>query len=266
MANYRLFLSLLLFLICSTAASAQKINFSHKPYMGPVSGQGDALLVDLHELAKAFGMEVRESEGGWVVGKPPDAAQPKPGEALLNGQSLATVAGEIGPLVNLKDFAEAAGLTYNYDKPLETIDVGMGSKASGKAKAPASPLEFVPGKAIYINQKTPGVLVDLDSLVVRGKYTLLLWYKDDNKDPGYRSCQYKIDAFLKYDDVAVVKVNTGDHTTPLSQEYPGMVPRLEVYVPNGKKISIYNGHSMLPLCADPVGSLQEWKKRAPQFR
>lgn len=253
-----LLLALLLAVAIALPAGAQEIYLRNRPYKGPKSGRGAAVMVGLREIAQAFDLKVEEAEGRFYVGAPPEGGAA--GDVYVEGTKVACAPGTDGPLVNLKEFSEAAGLTYKYDKAMDSIDVVAGQKR--QTAGPAGVGETAASGAILINEKSPGALVDLNAFLVRGKYNLVLLYTRQIKDEGYRKTYTAMDVFTKYPDLQVIKVNMGDREkSPIAQKYPGMVPRVIVLNRALQRVEEWNGHSILSKCADPEAALASVRSR-----
>ena len=252
MSNSTLCYILVLFLLTSTL-SAQELYLRNRPFKGAVSGQGEALLVDLQELTSALELAVKESEGITLVGdSTTEGAQS--GDVVVEGQILKTTAAESGPMVNLKEFSQAAGLNYRFSREMNTVDVSL---PVAKGKVGAGAYAATGGAPVVINGSTPGELVDTEALIQRGKLTMFLWYKNGETDPGYKKCFTAVDVFAESPDVVLYKVNIGHPNTPLSKKFPGMVPRLVIVGKNGRLAGQYNGHSILQAVAAPESTIKQ---------
>ena len=117
----RFALVLSLALLCSLPAKAQPLYFRNRPFTGACNPAGDATTVDLKQFADIFGLSLRESDGGYAVGNTTET--PSPGQVLVNGQPVASTPAPTGIQVNLKELANAAGLTYRVNPALGSIDV-----------------------------------------------------------------------------------------------------------------------------------------------
>lgn len=253
--------ALLLASLFALPAAAQDVFVRNRPYEGPRQGQGAGLMVGLKEIAALFDLEVEEVEGRFCVGEGP-AEGAQPGEVWVAGTKVGSTPGADGPLVNLKEFAEAAELSYNYNKGLNTIDVTAArKKVPAAAGAPADQTVDKNG-AILVNQKTPGASFDLNTLIQPGKITVLLLYTLQVKDEGYRKTFTAVDAFTQFPDVTVVKVNMGDRErSPLAKRYPGMVPRVIVLNRARVAVETWNGHSILDKSRNPESTIAAVRAR-----
>jgi len=245
MKNTFLALSLVATLCLSLAA--EPIYVRNRPFKGPASGAGQAMLVGLKEFAAALELNVVEKNGGFLVDT--EEGEPKEGEVLVNGKSLMTVAGETGPAVNLKEFADAAGLIYRPNKSMGTIDISKapGGKSSAAASSPgaAAAAAATPGQAIILNQTTPGVYINLDSLLVPGKFTFIYLYKDGEKDKGYKDMYAWVDRFLKNPDIVLYKINIGYPGSPMAKSfYEQYAPRLLAYGKDKRFYTFAGGHGI----------------------
>lgn len=227
--------------LCASLA-AEPIYVRNRPFKGPASGQGQAMMVGLKEMAAALELNVVEKNGGYLVETA--EGEPKEGEVLVNGKPITAVAGETGIAVNLKELVEAAGLVYRPNKSMGTIDISKapGGKPTGTASAGGG----FPGKATVINASTPGAYVKLSDLPVKGMFTLILLYRDGEKDAGYKRCFSYVDGFLSNPEVVLYKVNVGRADSPMctSMESPA-TPRMLVYDKRGIYKTIFPGHSIL---------------------
>ncbi len=248
--------SLVLFLFLAQLAAAQELYVGNRPFEGPTSDRGSELKVGVRELAEALKLDLQEQEGLLVVGgsEVPDGASTG---VVVQGVVLELAPGADGPLVNLKQFAEAAGLTYRSNPDLGTIDVLAGQdKGSGGGGAVVAAPE---GEPTILNASTPGEMLNAESYIQPGKLNFFLWYKKGQSDAGYRSAFSAVDVLAKYPKVNLVKINVGEDSTPLAQKYPGMVPRL-IVVKNGRMVKQYNGHSLLRPLNNPEFFLEQmWK-------
>lgn len=231
---------ILLVLALTASLAAEPIYVRNRPFKGPASGSGPAIVVGLKEMAEALELRLVEKNGGYLIET--EEGEPKEGEVLVNGKSLSSTPGETGPTVNLKEFAEAAGLVYRPNKSMGTIDVSKGAATGSKTSAPGL-ATGTPGTATVFNQ---GNYVDLKSLVTRGSYTFILLYKDGYKDDGYRKIFSDVDQYLKNPDVVLYKVNIG---APGSAMYESVgnknSPQLLICDKSGALKTYSNGHSIL---------------------
>lgn len=257
---YRLPVILLIALLLSNALSAQEVYVRNKPFKGEVSGLGQDQRVNLEALATAVEMELKEVEGVLLIGEG-EASQGEPGQLVVNGKSLTLSDGDEGKMVNLKAFSEAAGLRYNHNRELGTVDISIPppeSKTAGGGKWSA--LVGSPGIVNHINQNDPGKLQDLDAILVAGRLNMVYFYKPGETDKSFKKTLKAVDAFLEYPEVVLYKVNMGHYQSPLAKKYPGRIPRLMVFW--GKRwVSTNNGHSIEFATDDPAGNMAEWRKR-----
>lgn len=237
-------LSITIAAILCTGLLAEPIYVRNKPFKGPASGSGAAMMVGLKEIAEALELPLLEKNGGFLVNS--EDGEPKEGEVLVGGKAVASVPGDSGPTVNLKEFVEAAGLVYRPNKAMGTIDISKAAASGNKAVVTAAP--GAPGVATVIKQP-PGSMVDVRSLLVRGSITVVLLYQDGYKDDGYKQIFTHVDGFLKRPDVAVYKVHKGSPGSPMWESLPTMSrtgsPQLLVFDKGGALKNIYNGHSIL---------------------
>ncbi|MFN8611404.1 MAG: hypothetical protein U0931_27915 [Vulcanimicrobiota bacterium] len=233
----------MLLLALAASLSAEPIFVRNRPFKGPASGNGPAMVVGLKEMAQALELNLVEKNGGYLIDS--GEGEPKEGEVLVNGKSLLSTPGETGPTVNLKEFAEAAGLVYRPNKAMGTIDISRGSSGATKVAGIGSAATGTPGVATVFNQN-PGSYIDLKSLVTRGSYTVILLYKDGYKDAGYKQVFSEVDAYLKNSEVVLYKVNIGQPGSPMSNSLRHTnTPQVLVFDKGGGLKDIYNGHSIL---------------------
>ena len=247
---------LVLLLFLTQLVSAQEVYVGNRPFDGPTSERGSELKVGVRELAEALELDLQEQEGLLVVdgSEIPDGATTG---VVVQGVVLELAPGAEGPMVNLKQFAEAAGLTYRSNSDLGTVDV-LASKEK-KAGAGGPIMTAAEGEPTVLNASSPGELLDAESYIQPGKLNFFLWYKKGQSDAGYRSAFSAVDVLAKYPNVNLVKINVGEDSTPLAQKYPGMVPRL-IVLKNRRLVKQYNGHSLLRPLKDPEFFLdQMWK-------
>lgn len=209
------------------------------------------MTVGLKEVAEVFELPISEVNGGYSVGSP---SEPGPGEVWVNGTQVTAVEDASGIQVNLKEFAEAAGLLYKPNREVGSIDVSLGPARRSGGQLPAAS----GGTVSHYNQTTPGQPVDLRSLIPSGVTTFLLVYRDGYSDTRYRQYAHLVDQAAKTSDIAVIKVNAGPPSSPLSlQLRMGNSPRLYLFAPNRACWSIYNGHSMDPILMNPSTGVEE---------
>lgn len=245
---------LLLVLALAASLAAEPIYVRNRPFKGPASGSGANIVVGLKEMAAALELKLVEKNGGYLIET--EEGEPKEGEVLVNGKSLTSTAGETGPTVNLKEFAEAAGLVYRPNKSMGTIDISKGAASGSKSSAPGL-ATGTPGTATVFSQ---GTYVDLKSLVTRGSYTVILLYKDGYSDAGYRSIFKEVDQYLKNPEVVLYKVNIGAPGSPMYESVLNKnSPVLLIFDKSGGMKRIYNGHSILNSFARELQSLPSLK-------
>jgi hypothetical protein len=237
----------------SCLVDAQEVYFRNKPFSGPTSGSWDKLLVGLTETAKIFELVQRQEAGAYIVGTPPDSPASS-GQVVVNGVVVTAEPGESGPLVNLREFAEAAGLTYKVNREFGGIDV---TKPVAKAGASAATVNEGGGGAIELNKDTPGALLDLESLRTPGVVTLFYMYKANEKDKGYKASYDQVDVFANRKGVVLYKINVGSKDSPLGLKYPGMLPRLETQLLKNRRTVAWNGHSISQATKSPDSFLND---------
>ncbi|MBN9420341.1 MAG: hypothetical protein J0I12_33140 [Candidatus Eremiobacteraeota bacterium] len=237
--------------------AAEPVFVRNKPFKGPSSGSGAALMVGLKEIAEALELTVVEKNGGFLVNT--EEGEPKDGEVLVGGKPVASAPGDAGVTVNLKEFVEAAGMVYRPNKSMGTIDVSKGSAAGSKSTAGAA--LGAPGVAVVVQQNA-GSYVNVRSLAVRGSFTVVLLYQDGYKDAGYKSMFSKVDGFLKRSDVAVYKVKKGFPGSPMFESLPkesqGGNPQLLIFDKSGVLKRAYNGHSITEAIPNGVDGLSDF--------
>jgi hypothetical protein len=248
---------LLLILALTAGLAAEPIYVRNRPFKGPASGSGAAMVVGLKEMAAALELKLVEKNGGYLIDT--EEGEPKEGEVLVNGKSLSSTPGETGPTVNLKEFAEAAGLVYRPNKAMGTIDIAKGA-ATGSKAAGSSLATGTPGTATVLNS---GNYIDLKSLVTRGSYTFILLYKDGYKDAGYRRIFNEVDVYLKNPEVVLYKVNIGAPGSAMSESVGNRnSPQLLLFDKSGGLKCFYNGHSILGAEASITSQLPLFKDSA----
>jgi hypothetical protein len=234
--------------------SAEPIYVRNKPFQGPASGSGAAIMVGLKEICEVLELPIVEKNGGFLVSS--EEGEPDYGEVLVGGKAVTSAPGDAGVTVNLKEFVEAAGMVYRTNKSLGTIDISKGAASGSKASAGVPP--GAAGVATVIKQP-PGSYVDIRSLVVRGSNTVVLLYQDGYKDAGYKSIFSYVDGFLKRPDVAVYKVHKGFPGSAMWESLPRVSrtgnPQLLVFDKGGALKNIYNGHSILSSVPSAVEGL-----------
>lgn len=241
-------------LLCIGPATAQDLYFRNKPFKGPTSGSWDSMMVGLKEAAQVFELPLKEEGGVYLVGAS-QAAGATSGQVVVEGKVVGSQPGETGPLVNLKEFAAAAGLTYKPNREMGGIDVAKPVNRGGASGSMASS----PGTSTDINKSDPGALVDLEPLIGSG-YVILYMYKQPEPDKGYKASYNEVDGFASAAGVTVYKINVGNRDTPLGQKYPGMLPRMMVY--RGRmNIQTYNGHSINTAAKDPEKTMTQLRKK-----
>ena len=115
-----MFLLFLMLLFCQPCF-AQDVYISNHLFKGPVSESGAQMKVGLRELATALDLSFEEKDGLWVF-EGSEIPQGADKGIVIEGKVLEYSEGDGGPMVNLKEFAEAAGLTYRTNSDLATID------------------------------------------------------------------------------------------------------------------------------------------------
>lgn len=242
--------------LLATPGFGEQIYLRNRPFKGPSAGTGASMTVGLKEVAEAFELPVAEVNGGFSVGS---ASEPGPGQVWVNGTQVSATEDAAGIQVNLKEFAEAAGLLYKPNREMGSIDVSLGApKGSGKQVFAASA-----GSVSHYNQTTPGQPLDVRSLIPSGVTTFLLVYRDGYSDARYRAYVNLVDNAAKLPDVAVLKVNAGPQSSPLSQEMRmTLSPRLYLFAPNRACWSIYNGHSIDAILVNPSLGVEEVKTKS----
>lgn len=237
------FLAITLAAALCTGLPAEPIYVRNKPFKGPASGSGAAIMVGLKEIAEALELPLVEKNGGFLVNS--EEGEPQDGEVLVGGKPVASAPGDAGITVNLKEFVEAAGMVYRPNKSLGTIDISKGAASGTKTSASVSP--GAPGVATVIKQP-PGSYVNVRSLVVRGSFTVVLLYQDGYKDAGYKKIFTEVDGFLKRPDVAVYKVHKGYPGSAMWESLPNVSrtgsPQMLIFDKSGALKQIYNGHSI----------------------
>jgi hypothetical protein len=248
--------TIFLSLIVLGSVSAQELYIRNDPFEGPVAGSGADLLVGLTELAEALEFEFREADGVYFLDDT-QAAGAVAGDVVIEGQALKSSPGESGPMVNLKSFAELAGLRYVLNRELGTIDITMTDAAmkGGRTELASQ------GHPIIINKDTPGELVeDLNSLIVPGKLNFFLWYVPGQSDSGYRAAFREVDRLVDIEGVVLYKINVGHKNSPLAKAYPGMLPRL-IVVKGRRAVAAYNGHSINSALKNPEGLVESMRRK-----
>ena len=251
------FLTLTLAAAFCLPLSAEPVYVRNKPFKGPASGSGAALMVGLKEIAEALELTVVEKNGGFLVHS--EEGEPKEGEVLVGGKPVASAPGEAGVTVNLKEFVEAAGMVYRPNKAMGTIDVSKGAASGSKPTAGAP--QGAAGVATVI-QQPPGTYVNVRSLVVRGSTTVVLLYQDGYKDAGYKAIFSQVDGFLKKPSVAVYKVNKGFSGSAMFDSLPdasrGGSPQVLIFDKSGALKHVYNGHSIQGAIPNAVDGLENY--------
>lgn len=229
----------LFFLLCTTLfSSAQELYFRNKPFKGPTSGSWDQMMVGLKETAQIFELSTTEENGVYLVGDSQSSGATA-GQVVVNGKAVSAVAGESGPMVNLKEFAAAAELTYKPNRELGGIDVikpGVGSAKGGTY--------FSEGVSNYVSKENPGAEDNVDGLAVAGKVTLVYLYHNSYSDKGYRDIFSIVDNLAKLDGVAVFKVPRGGSDSAVSKKFPATVPLLFIYDRSRRYRSKASGHGI----------------------
>jgi hypothetical protein len=106
-------LFLALFLCTSVLnASAEDVYVKNKPFEGTVVGSGLSSELSLKDLGTALGMEVKQSEGQWLLGETPLAVREVDGRILVSLSAL-----------------KEAGFKVIRSAELGTIDINTGMGA-----------------------------------------------------------------------------------------------------------------------------------------
>lgn len=252
--------------LLSTFLWAEPVLLKHRLYEGVTHGGGEALMVELTPLAKAFGLKVTKSQGGYLVDTPEGTAVTA-GQVLVKGTEVPSEDGSAGPLVNLKEFSQAAGLNYEFNAAMSRYEVDRGVVAATPEDAPQLPSEAMgaaPGAPIYLNRTNPGAYVNLKSLTVRGKYTCIFLYKDREPDAGYKQCFTLVDDLCKNPEVVLYKINAGPQGTPLNASMvPHNIPFLMLLDKAGQVKKVCPGHSILSEVPNAANTFANFPSKVP---
>jgi len=199
-------------------------------------------MVGLAELERAFGLKAVQQNG----------------EVRVNDKVVASELKNGATLVNLQEFSSAAGLTYRPQGARIEVNVTEPPFRRGVTDK---------------NFQTPGALLDLASLPVRGKYTLLFCYRDGGltaegtPDGGYLRLFTDVEKFAQYPDVAIVKVNVGPAGSPLMNKYKfSGIPALYLFDKRAGFLAKAFGHGIFSVTKDPDASIKDIRATLPSGR
>ena len=85
-------------------------------YDGTTHGLGEAMMVDLHHLGRVFEIDLGQSAVS-------------DGHIMINGQSVTAEESGSSIFVNVKEFAQATGLSYQWNEAMSRFEVDRPSKA-----------------------------------------------------------------------------------------------------------------------------------------
>ena len=108
--------ALLLALSLSSALWCEPLALRKRVYDGTTHGLGEAMMVDLHELSRVFEIDLSQSA---VNG----------GQIMINGQPVTAEESAASIFVNVKEFAQAMGLSYQWNEAMSRFEVDRPSKA-----------------------------------------------------------------------------------------------------------------------------------------
>jgi hypothetical protein len=230
----------LLFALSLAPVQAEQLTVRNHPLTGRVTGTGSSFSASLPDLAEALRWDLRENHGRTSVlkvGAAPDAGT-EPG-VWVNGTHVEAVSENGELLVNVAEFARAAGLSYAIKGDI--VELGV-ARASGATL----PTVAFDGKPIELNQNSPGADVDLNALAVRGKMTFVFVYSPDIRTDNYVHLPYRIDSVAKNPKIVLYKLNAGSASSAFSQHYhyPATSPELLIFTPSGNYFSMLLGHSI----------------------
>ena len=231
--------ALTLSLMCASA-QAQELYFRNKPFKGPRVGSWEQVMVGLKEAAEAFELPISEENGAYLVGEVSETAA-TPGQVVVNGKLVSSQPGETGPLVNLKELAAAAELSYKPNKDLGGIDVTKPVAKGGKS---STGVFYTEGEPNYISRDNPGADPEVDKKAVRGKITLMYLYAASYKDAAYQSTIKSVDQLAQIEGVVLFKFPKGPSTTPLHSKYRSTSPTLYVFDKRAHLRAQFSGHSI----------------------
>ena len=227
-------------------AKAQELFLRNHPYKGKTAGYGKDMLASAKELATAMELPVQEAESALIIGTPPADTSSLKG-VWVNGAVLPSRVLDGEQLVDVRAFAKAAGLRYEFSQSLGTIDLTLPAGGRGNVSAGTAPSSSDSGRPIDVKFGPLAHELDVDALAQPGKLTIILLYHDGYKDAGYRSLYTRVAGFARNEKVAVCRVNMGTADGPLCKKYPNMsydVPHLLVYARPRRVISVQNGKSI----------------------
>ena len=166
-------------LASSTVARAEEVYVGNRPFQGPVSGAGLETWVGAAELAKAMGLELKDSGGVWIAGDAPAPEGTPPGSVVFAGklvQSRVEASGR--PMVHLKSAADALGAVVRLNKALGTLDVNRPVARTTPVSSGGGVAGTVPSGPLHLNQGRGGASVDLPGSLVAGVTNVVYFYAD----------------------------------------------------------------------------------------
>ena len=231
--------ALTLSLMCASA-QAQELYFRNKPFKGPRVGSWEQVMVGLKEAAEAFELPISEENGAYLVGEVSETAA-TPGQVVVNGKLVSSQPGETGPLVNLKELAAAAELSYKPNKDLGGIDVTKPVAKGGKS---STGVFYTEGEPNYISRDNPGADSDVDGKAIRGKVTIVFLYASSYEDAYYQKTIKDVDQLAKIDGVVLFKFPKGPKSSPLYKKYPNTSPFIYLFDKRGRFRTRAGGHGI----------------------
>jgi len=134
-------IELILALALTTCLWGEPLSLRKRPYDGVVHGQGSAMMIQLQEMARIFEWKVLHVNDAYLVETPPETPA-SAGQVFVFGQPVAAEESDSGIFVNVKEFAQAAGLSYEWNGGMSRFEV---DRVVRTAKGPPTSLGAVGG-------------------------------------------------------------------------------------------------------------------------
>ena len=163
-----------------TVARAEEVYVGNRPFKGPVSGAGLETWVGAAELAKALGLELKESGGIWIAGEAPAPEGTPKGSVVFAGKLVQSRVDSSGqPMVHLKSAADALGAVVRLNKEMGTLDVNRPvARTTPVSSGGGGVAGVAPSAPIHLNQGRGGASVDIPGNLVAGVTNIVYFYAD----------------------------------------------------------------------------------------
>lgn len=160
-------------------ARAEEVYVGNRPFKGPVSGTGLETWVGAAELARAMGLEMKESGGVWIAGEGAAPEGTPPGSVVFAGKLVQSRVDSSGsPMVHLKSAADALGAVVRVNQAMGTLDVNRPVARTTPVASGGGVAGTVPSGPLHLNQGRGGASVDLPGSLVAGVTNVVYFYAD----------------------------------------------------------------------------------------